>query len=119
MNAVDDPTYKEVGRLIKQDIRMVGAKPDILGAVVQGEYGAIACDPDSFGNVFKIGENPKCPVCGCQEMDYWEETDPAEFADLSLQPVTHVLWSSLSDQEKRARVEKVLSSSTLVGNKVR
>lgn len=108
LDAIEDQTYQEVDTLLKANTRMAGREPNVLADMLRKTYGAIACDPDSAGNPFQIGAFPKCPFCDSQEMEYWEATEPPEFVERTLQPVTHIGWSLLSDAEKKAKVDEVL-----------
>jgi hypothetical protein len=109
LDAMQDSTYQEVNGLLKSHARLRELKPNALAAVLRKSYGLIACDLDQTGNAFQIGMFPKCPSCGSQEMASWEATDPPEFVEKEISPVTHVAWSSLSDAEKAAKVDLALT----------
>ncbi|WP_346837592.1 hypothetical protein [Microbulbifer sp. SAOS-129_SWC] len=110
LDAMGDKTYDEVDRLIKSDSRMSGKSANVLAGVLRKSYGSIACDSDSEGSVFQIGAFPACPSCGLQSVDYWEVVEPPEFIDIEVPPVTHMVWQSLSESEKKQKVGQVLSS---------
>jgi len=109
LNAMEDRAYQEVNALLKVSSKVSGKRPNEIAEILRKWFGLIACDPDRAGRPFQIGAFPKCTSCGSQEMDYWEATDPAEFVEKSLRPITHASWAALSDDEKEARVDSVLS----------
>lgn len=109
LNAMENSAYQEVNALLKVNSKVSGKKPGELADILRKWFGLIACDPDRAGQPFQIGAFPKCISCGSQEMDYWEATDPAEFVERNVCLVTHVSWAALSDDEKKARIDSVLS----------
>lgn len=109
LDAMEDGTYQEVSELLKSHTRLLGIKPNAFAAVLRRTYGLIACDPDQAGGPFQIGLFPRCPSCDSQEMASWEATDPPEFIEKALPPVTHLTWADLSHAEKVSRVDNVLS----------
>jgi hypothetical protein len=111
LDALRDETYMEVAELLKESAKVINKTPNALADMVRKTYGAIACDPDEMGNFFEIGKDPGCRVCGCQEMAYWEVTDPPEFVDENVPPVTHVGWNMLSHADKKQRIAQVLLST--------
>jgi hypothetical protein len=111
LNALGDKTYAEVAGHLTESAKVIDKTPNALADMVRKMYGAIACDPDGMGNLFEIGKDPGCPVCGCQKMAYWEATDPPEFVDENVLPVTHVGWNMLSHADKKQKIEQVLSST--------
>jgi hypothetical protein len=112
LDALEDSTYQEVNWLIKQNVRTLGENANVLADILRKTYGAIAVDLDIEGNSFQIAGFPKCPFCNSQDIESWEATDPPEFVEKAVQPVTHAHWNSLSNAEKEAKVDEVLSSMT-------
>ncbi|MBZ9610920.1 hypothetical protein [Rheinheimera maricola] len=110
LDAMEDNTYQEVNSLLKSNLKMISKKPNELASILRKAYGVIACDLDKAGKPFFIGCFPKCPSCNMQEVEYWEATEPPEFIEKTICPVTHVAWSSLSDLEKQEKVDSVISS---------
>lgn len=110
LDAMEDKTYDEVDALIKSNPRLTGKSANVLAGILRKSYGAIACDPDSEGNVFQIGALPVCPSCGSQSMEYWEVIEPPEFIDRVTPSVSHTLWQSLNNNEKAQKVDLVLSN---------
>lgn len=108
LNAIQDSTYQEVNGLLKSHPQLRELKPNALASLLRKSYGLIACDPDQGGNAFQIGLFPKCPSCGSQEMASWEATEPPEFTDKEISPVTHGEWSLLTGDEKTAKVDQAL-----------
>lgn len=110
LDALGDGTYQEVIDLIKADEKMAAKKPNAIADVVRKTYGEIACDPDEQGNHFRIGEFPKCPVCGSQKMESWEALDPPQMVEKNVPHVTHKVWDALSSVEKKEVVSRVLKT---------
>jgi hypothetical protein len=110
LNALADPTYKEVGALLEKKPGMDRATPNRRAEILRHIYGAVACDPDSGGRPFKIGQRPTCPVCSSSTMRSWQEVYPAEYIDLDVPPVTHRLWQSLSEEQKATRIHQWTSA---------
>jgi hypothetical protein len=104
-----DQTYQELEEFLKGSARVFDKAPNALADTLRKNYGAIACDPDAMGNSFEIGKVPSCQFCGCQKIEYWEETELPEFVEENIKPVTHLNWNMLADAEKVAKVEQVLS----------
>ena len=111
LDAFQDETYKEVGRLLKAHEKTSRLSDSGYGKALQRIYGEIACDGDADGNPFIISAYPVCPVCKSQEMAYWEFKAPPEFIDVALEHVTHNKWNSLSEDEKLRLLSKQLESN--------
>jgi len=109
LDAMDDKTYDEVSKYLKGNSKLTGKSANQMAAILQKSYGAIACDPDAFGNVYQIDASPVCPSCQSQTMEYWEVIEPPEFVESIVSSVTHRAWSLLSDDEKTEKVDQVLS----------
>jgi len=108
LDALSDKTYDEVDKLLEAHPMLVGMSAFKRAEILRSVYGAIACDPDQHGNSYVIDGHPRCPTCGSREIESWEFTDPIEFVELDIPPVTHQLWNSLSDEEKINRVGQYL-----------
>ena len=106
LNAIEDPVYEEVDRILKKSPKTKG-KDDIQLAAILRSVFSIACDPDIDGTFFKIGLPPRCPTCGSDEASYWEAFDPPKFLEKDIPHVTHKKWNTLSEKEK----EDLVSSS--------
>lgn len=105
LNALTDSSYKEVDNILQQNLLGIHEDPQRRAKMLQAIYGAVACDSDSEGNIFKIGLHPICPMCGYQVMKSWQVTEPVEFIELLIPSVTHSFWDSLSESEKMKRVD--------------
>ena len=110
LDAMEDKTYDEVDALLKSNPRLTGKSANELAGILRESYGAIACDPDSEGNVFQIGALPVCPSCGSQSMEYWEVIEPPEFIDSVVPSVSHTVWLSINNKLKAQKVDQVLSN---------
>jgi hypothetical protein len=109
LDAMEDKTYDEVSKYLNGNSKLTGKSANAMATILQKSYGAIACDPDAFGNVYQIDASPVCPSCQSQIMEYWEVIEPPEFVESIISPVTHRVWSLLSDDEKTEKVDQVLS----------
>ena len=109
LNALNDPTYDEVHQLIKSNVKMAHKSANALAGVLRKIYGAVACDPGSAGGAYQLAGSPKCPSCGSQEIASWEATEPPEFVEKEVRPVTHANWNWLSSEEKVHKVDTELS----------
>ena len=109
VNAIADPTYKEVDLLLQRHPSLDGAPPNRRADILRRIYGTVACDPDAEGRPFCIGQHPQCPVCSSPKMKSWQEVQPVEFVDLDVPAATHLLWSTLTEDQKAGRVNSALS----------
>lgn len=106
LNAITDPTYKEVGVLLEQRPEVIQMAPNKRAELLRRLYGPVACDVSANGRILKIGQHPKCPVCSSSAMRSWQEVQPAEFVELDISSVTHALWQSLTEDQKVARISQ-------------
>lgn len=104
LNAIYDPTYRELDSLLQQQPGVKPMTPNKRAELLRAMYGAVACDAAVNGRVFNIGWRPKCPACSSTVMHFWKEVEPEEFVDLDVTAVSHVLWQSLSEEQKIARL---------------
>jgi hypothetical protein len=109
LNALEDSTYDEVDSILKGNRKVASKKLHVVADILRKIYGEVACDTDDIGGIFGIGNNPKCPACGSHSMSRWEEILPPVFVDLNVSPVKHADWLSLSAEEKKIRVDQLLS----------
>ena len=111
LNGLFDPTYLEVGALLKglpQTERLTASQ---RADVLQRLYGEVACNPDANGNPFIIGQHPKCPVCSSATMRSWDEAVPMEVVEVAVPPVSHLKWQSLTEKQKIESVELWLATN--------
>jgi hypothetical protein len=109
VNALADPTYKEVDVLLQRHPGLIDVPATGRADTLRRIYGAVACDPDSEGRTFRIGQHPHCPVCSSSHMKSWQEVLPVEFVDLDILAATHLFWETLADGQKTNRVDAALS----------
>jgi len=109
VNAIADPTYKEVDVLLQRHPTLAGVPAIGRADILRRIYGAVACDPDAEGQPFRIGQHPQCPVCSSTDMKSWQEVHPVEFVDLEIPAATHLLWATLTESKKADRVNDALS----------
>jgi hypothetical protein len=108
LNALDDPTYEEVSKLMLMNDDVAALSAVRRAKILQEIYGPVACDRDAQGQPYQLGVHPACPTCATQSMSNWEFTDPPEFIDIDILPVTHLNWSMLSNESKRKLVQEML-----------
>ncbi|WEN14803.1 hypothetical protein PY254_16460 [Rhodanobacter sp. AS-Z3] len=108
LDALADPTYKEVDALLARRSGMREMKATKRAEILRNIYGQVACDPDGDGTPFRIGQHPRCPVCSSSVMRAWQEAVPTQFVELDIPAVTHALWTSLSDDQKVSRINQFL-----------
>lgn len=109
LNAFNDPTYDEVHQILKSNVKTAHKSANALADILRKIYGAVACDPDGAGGAYQLAGSPKCPSCGSQESASWEATEPPEYIDKEVNPVTHSNWNQLASEEKAHKVDAVLS----------
>ena len=102
--AIDDGTYDEVDTLMLEIAAVANQNVHKRADILREIYGQVACDPDRNGNFFKIGLDPACPSCGSQSGADWRFTEPPEFVNQDVPPVTHRRWNGMSADAKRAAV---------------
>lgn len=117
LDALDDKTFLEVESILRLNHRVASSASVDVADLLQENYGAIACEPDRFGRPFKIGVFPCCPYCNSQEMSSWDEVDPPEFVEKNVEYVRHDHWASLTEGEKMCVVDKVISTSKILGKR--
>jgi hypothetical protein len=109
LNAIGDPTYKEVSLLLRRSPHLTDISPNRRADILKRIYGSVACDPDSKGKPFRIGQCPRCPVCSSTNMKSWQEVRPVEFVDLDIPTTTHLMWIGLNEDQKVDRVNDALT----------
>jgi hypothetical protein len=105
LNVFDDGVYQEIIDLIEQQ------KPTYLNCEVQSVFGEVACDTDSKGNVFHIG-NPLCPICKSDNLTIQKAINKS----IDIPYVTHKRWVLLSQEEKRSLVMNACVQSNIKTN---
>jgi hypothetical protein len=113
LNALKDPTFKEVSHLLALSPVVQEAPSIERAAILHRIYGRMACDKDTQGAPFEIDMPPPCPACGGTEPSSWEFKEPVQIVEVDAQPVTHRLWSSLSHSEKEKALRDELNRSGL------
>lgn len=116
LDAFEDKTYEELDQLLATHEKVAGLGAFDRAKILRRVYGEVACDWDDVGNPFVLGAHPVCPVCGSQEMTYWEFKEPPELVDVEVEAVTHNRWNSLSRNERLGLVAKSLLDWTIKGD---
>jgi hypothetical protein len=102
LDAIGDVTYREVSDLIKNRKQKIDIEHSDL---LQSVYGEVACDTDSLGRPYSIG-NPPCPNCGSRR---WKSINETIVGWVEILNVSHRLWFSLSEVKKKERVDCAIS----------
>jgi hypothetical protein len=95
--------------LLQRHPSLAGVSAIARAGALRRIYGTVACDPDSEGRPFRIGQYPQCPMCSSTDMKSWQEVQPVEFVDLDIPAATHLLWETLTEGQKLDRVNDALS----------
>lgn len=107
LDAERDAVFREVGDLAKANPALSGLKATMLAEIQRKIFG-VSCDADVDGSEFEIGLPARCPFCGALSPVYWEATEPPEFIEKELRPVTHSEWNSLSETQKFVVVDQAI-----------
>jgi hypothetical protein len=110
LNAIIDSVFREVDNLIGHDERIRKFDQFQRADILYQVFGT-ACDPDSQGKDFVIGEWPPCTRCGSHTVVEWEAVEPVSCVDLNVQPATHSEWQSLNEDEKKSRIRESLGKA--------
>jgi hypothetical protein len=111
LNAIRDPTYKEVDGLLAQLPGTSALSPIDRANILRRVYGPVACDRDDDGAPFEIGAFPVCPSCRSNAISSWRFKSPPAFVDIEVPPVTHVEWVGLSEADKVDRLRAELAQT--------
>lgn len=117
LNSFSDPIFDEVEGLFKESkikIRLIKQEDRIN--LFQKLF-SISCDPDIDGSLYGIGQKPKCPYCGQVKIGHWGPTNPSEYVDIDIKPVTHNAWNQLSKKEKKERIDTAIDQYLNNANK--
>ena len=71
---------------------------------------SVCCDLANDGSSYHIGLLPICPSCGSRDMASWGSTNPPEFSEQDIKPVTHERWNKLTIEEKKALVDEAVNN---------
>jgi hypothetical protein len=107
LNAITDPVYEEVDRLLRFETRVGSRSERERAEILQSLFG-VACDPDEDGGLFQMNLLPRCPDCGAEEIADYASTEPPRIVDLEIPHVTHDQWNALNQAEKLRVLENEL-----------
>ena len=106
LNAFEDDAYKEVINIIEENNHADFIQTSDTSLLLQEIYGELACDADSLGRLYRIG-NPPCPSCGSTDMS---SVGDHKVGQVAVKGVTHKIWNSLTLREKEVRLINILDT---------
>lgn len=107
VEALADDTFGEVGRLVDVSPRASGLSEWRRAELTQAVF-SVASDPAADGTPYVLSRNPRCPFCGSHDVEFVQATEPPQFVEAELPPVTHRRWSTLPTDERRRLVDTAL-----------
>jgi hypothetical protein len=110
LNAIASSAYEYVAHELEISPEVSGLDEVMQSNVLQAIFGNVACDPDVDGKPFEMGLLPYCNNCKDPSCLSWQITDPIEFVEIEVPPVTFLVWDRLSDEEKKFRIMQNLRS---------
>lgn len=113
LNALSDPVYDEVDGIIQRHPKLRGLTRNQQAQVLRLVFG-VSCDLDEDGSLFRIGLNPRCPICGNRDITFWQATEPPIVIEKDLPLVTHENWQKLGPTQKKQLVNSELRRLSLV-----
>jgi hypothetical protein len=105
LNAINDPTYKEVSTLISRE--RASLRPVDQAIILRRAFGPVACDwdnGDSPPSPFDIEASPVCPHCHQQRPRSWRAKHPPATVDVDVPSVSHAEWNGLANAKKMERL---------------
>ena len=111
LNAIKDPTYKEVESLLTPEPGIAALPPLDRAKILRHVYGPLACDPDDGMMPFEIDARPACPHCNANAVSSWRFKSPPAFIDIAVPPVSHAGWEKLSEAAKLNRLKVQLAET--------
>lgn len=109
VNAIEDKVYLELDKLLAQRFDNLQSDPFKASEVLQQIFGPMACEADPTGAPYMIGAQPSCTSCANGNVASWELIDPLQIVEYDIPVVTHVRWSSLTDVEKAAQIDRFVA----------
>ena len=113
LDGLGDEPFQEVAALVEAHTGTERSS-GVLGGLLHGVYGAVACDPDQDGNAYHLNLNAPCPHCASQQIKARKVRDPIEVVEVEVAPVTHLEWDALGPEERARRVGKQLKALSLL-----
>jgi len=104
LDAINSSVYSDVARDIKLTPETSGLTEVQQADVLQAIFGVVACDPDADGQPFHMGLMPRCPHCKDRDALSWNITDPIEFVETEVPPVTFFVWHGLTPRERKTKI---------------
>lgn len=107
--ALNNTVFKEFGDMLELNPLISKMKSTEQAKILHRVFGW-ACDLSSDGGRYEITQKPPCPFCKECNIKYWGPTNPPEYIDLDIKPITHESWDRLTESEKLIVVDKALTS---------
>ncbi len=107
--ALDNGVFAEFSDMLKKHSFMLEVK-DLDRATILHSIFGWACDLSADGARYEITQKPVCPRCGKCNIKRWGPTNPLEFTEMYIRPVTHEEWNRLSKDEKQTVVDEAINN---------
>jgi hypothetical protein len=107
LEAVVSPVFREFIDLADKHPLISGMDDWKRSSIVQAAF-SVACDPGIGGERFHIELGPKCSACSSHDMKTWRPVEPPRSSTITA--VSHVKWSSLNLEERRALIDKSIKT---------
>lgn len=103
LDALACRAYSDVAHELENNLETSGLDDVTRSDILQAIFGIVACDLDTDGKPFCIGLLPYCDDCNGRSST-WRISDPIEFVEIDVPPVTFLVWNGLSDQERKIKI---------------
>jgi hypothetical protein len=113
LDGLGNEPFQEVAALVEAHVGGESSS-GVLGGLLHGVYGAVACDPDQDGNAYHLNLNAPCPHCGSQQIKARKVRDPIEIVEVDVAPVTHTAWDAMGPEQRARRVGDQLKALSLL-----
>ena len=111
LNACQDSVFDETQKLFKEiKLKFKEIYHTNESDVFQNIF-SVTCDISSDNTFFNIMQKPLCPTCGKFEVELsWGPTNPPEYIEKNIAPVTHAHWNKLTEKEKKILISDAIDS---------
>jgi len=104
LNALASRAYSDVAHELQIHLDTRGLDELTRSDILQAIFGIVACDLGMDGEPFCMRLSPYCAACHSSSSTFWRITDPIEFVEIDVPPVTFSVWNGLSDQDRKIKM---------------